>query len=211
MLSNSSLKVLIAEDDFLVVEMVTGLLRELGHTLVDHAVNGREAVEMTRQLSPDVVLMDIKMPLMDGIEATRLILQECPTPVVIVTAHESPGLVRQASQAGAGAYLVKPPLASEIDRAITVARARFEDMAELRRLNQELADRNRELEHALEQIQTLRGLIPICAGCKKIRDDEGYWQQVEVYLREHTQADFSHGLCPECASRLYPDIFPKKK
>jgi AmiR/NasT family two-component response regulator len=210
MLPDPSLKILIAEDDFLVVEMVKGLLRELGHTLVGHAVNGKEAVEMVRQLSPDVVLMDIKMPVMDGIEATRLIQQECPTPVVVVTAHESPGLVNQVSQAGAGAYLVKPPLASEIDRAIKVARARFEDMFELRRLNRELADRNQELEQALEQIQTLRGLIPICAECKKIRDDEGYWQQVEVYLQEHTQANFSHGLCPECAARLYPDIYPKK-
>jgi len=211
MLPDSGLRVLIAEDDFLVVEMVRGLLKELGHTLVGHAVNGREAVDMTEGLSPDVVLMDLKMPVLDGTEATRIIQEECPTPVVVLTAHESSALVRQVSQAGAGAYVVKPPVAPEIDRAMTVAIARFEDMVALRQLNQKLAERNRELEQAIEQIQTLRGLIPICASCKKIRDDEGYWQQLEVYLHEHTMADFSHSLCPECATKLYPDIFPKKE
>ena len=211
MSSNRGLNVLIAEDDFLVVEMIKGLLRELGHTVVGHAVNGREAVAMTKELAPDVVLMDIKMPEMDGIEAAGHIERECPTPLVVVTAHESPALVKRASHAGVGAYLVKPPMASEIDRAITVAMARFKDMAELSRLNRELTERNEELQQALAQIQTLRGLIPICASCKKIRDDAGYWQQVDVYLREHTQAEFTHGLCPDCAAKLYPDVFAKKK
>jgi two-component system, response regulator PdtaR len=211
MRTRSSLNVLIAEDDFLVVEMVRGLLRQLGHTLAGHAANGQEAVEMTERLSPDVVLMDLKLPVLDGVEATRQVQQRCPTPVVVLTAHESPTLVQQASQVGAGAYVVKPPAAAEIDRAITIAMARFDDMTELRRLNQVLTTRNQELEQALEDIQTLRGLIPICASCKKIRDDKGYWQQVEVYVAEHTLAEFSHGLCPECAVRLYPDIFSEEE
>jgi two-component system, response regulator PdtaR len=211
MRTRSSLNVLIAEDDFLVVEMVRGLLRQLGHTLAGHAANGQEAVEMTERLSPDVVLMDLKLPVLDGVEATRQVQQRCPTPVVVLTAHESPTLVQQASQVGAGAYVVKPPVAAEIDRAITIAMARFDDMTELRRLNQVLTTRNQELEQALEDIQTLRGLIPICASCKKIRDDKGYWQQVEVYVAEHTLAEFSHGLCPECAVRLYPDIFSEEE
>jgi PAS domain S-box-containing protein len=61
-----------------------------------------------------------------------------------------------------------------------------------------------ELERALAQVKTLSGLLPICANCKKIRDDHGYWHQVEVYVRDHSQARFSHGLCPECARELYP-------
>ncbi len=67
-----------------------------------------------------------------------------------------------------------------------------------------LEEKNRELEHALGEIKTLRGLVPICMGCKKIRNDQGYWEQLEVYISQHTEAEFSHGLCPECRERLYP-------
>jgi len=68
-----------------------------------------------------------------------------------------------------------------------------------------------ELKAALANIKQLKGLIPICASCKKIRNDGGYWQQVEEYVADHTEADFSHGLCDECAHQLYPDYFPDKK
>jgi PAS domain S-box-containing protein len=64
-----------------------------------------------------------------------------------------------------------------------------------------------ELQAALVKIKTLRGLIPICSSCKKIRDDQGYWTQLEVYIRDHSEAEFSHGICPECAAKLYPDFF----
>ena len=61
-----------------------------------------------------------------------------------------------------------------------------------------------ELQHALKNIKTLSGLIPICASCKKIRDDQGYWNQVEKYITEHSDARFSHGICPACVKKLYP-------
>lgn len=64
-----------------------------------------------------------------------------------------------------------------------------------------LTDQNRELAKNLAEIRTLRGIVPICAWCKKVRDDTGYWQAVEVYVRDHTEADFSHGMCPECAGK----------
>jgi PAS domain S-box-containing protein len=63
-----------------------------------------------------------------------------------------------------------------------------------------------KLQDALNKIKTLRGIIPTCASCKKIRDDKGYWNQLESYIREHSEANFSHGICPECAERLYPDL-----
>ena len=64
-----------------------------------------------------------------------------------------------------------------------------------------------ELKKALEEIKTLSGFLPICASCKKIRDDKGYWNQIEVYISEHSEAEFSHGICPECAQKLYPDFY----
>jgi DNA-binding NtrC family response regulator len=66
----------------------------------------------------------------------------------------------------------------------------------------------RTLEEALANVNTLRGLIPICAGCKRIRDDKGFWNQVEIYVSEHSEARFSHGLCPQCARTYYPDVAP---
>lgn len=64
-----------------------------------------------------------------------------------------------------------------------------------------------ELQGALDKVKQLSGLLPICASCKKIRDDNGYWNQIESYIRDHSEAEFSHGICPDCAKRLYPDVF----
>ena len=69
----------------------------------------------------------------------------------------------------------------------------------------------KRLQGALDNIKTLEGLLPMCANCKNIRDDDGYWQQVEVYIRQHSKAQFSHSICPKCAHQLYPDLFNEEK
>lgn len=86
-----------------------------------------------------------------------------------------------------------------------------EDVTEQQALAEERESIIFELQQALENIRTLRGLIPICANCKKVRNDQGYWQQVEEYVSQHTEADFSHGLCEECARKLYPEYFGRDK
>jgi AmiR/NasT family two-component response regulator len=202
-------RVLIAEDDSLVSEMIQGLLEDIKYTIAGKATDGQQAIEMVHSLQPDVVLMDIEMPRLNGLEATQRIYERCPTPVVILTAYETPELLEKASKAGAGAYLVKPPTIRQVERAIVIAMARFEDMMKLNRLNNELQARNEALQAALTQIKTLSGLLPICSNCKKIRDDEGYWQQVEIYIAEHSEAEFSHGLCPDCMQELYPNSYEK--
>ncbi len=143
---NGSIRVLVAEDDYLVTKMVEGLLKDLGYTVVGEASNGVEAVEFSASLRPDVILMDIKMPDMDGLEATAKIQACCPAPVVILTAYETAELVEQAGRVGVGAYLIKPPSVRELERAIIIAMARFDDMLELRRLNAELKEANAELD-----------------------------------------------------------------
>jgi len=81
---------------------------------------------------------------------------------------------------------------------------------ELEHLNKTLIATKNTLEKALGNVKQLRGLLPICASCKKIRNDEGYWEQIEEYIHTHSEAQFSHGICPECARRLYPEIYNKK-
>ncbi len=200
------INVLIAEDDFIVSEVIQKRLEDGGYIVVGKAPDGRQAVEMTQSLQPDVVLMDIKMPDMDGLEATQKIYQTCPTPVVALTAYDKPALVEQAGKAGAGAYLVKMPTPREIERAITIAIARFDDMMALHRLNAKLQSHSEQLQAALARVKQLSGLLPICANCKKIRDDEGYWQDVAVYIRDHSEVEFSRGICPDCTGELYPEF-----
>jgi two-component system, response regulator PdtaR len=203
---NTPIRVVMAEDDSLVSAGIRRLLEAGGFDLIGEAANGEEAVAMVCDLRPDVVLMDIEMPRMNGLDATRLIQERSPTPVVVLTAHESKETVEAASEAGVAGYLMKPPSPNEIDRAITVAMARHGDLVELRALNEELERQRRDLKKALAEVKTLRGILPICSGCKKIRDDQGYWKQVDVYLTNHTEADFSHSVCPDCIRELYPDL-----
>ncbi len=83
----------------------------------------------------------------------------------------------------------------------------FHSMSRFQTEQKKLID---DLRIALEKINTLKGLLPICSACKKIRDDKGYWNQIEVYISEHSQAEFSHGICPECMKKLYPEFFKNK-
>jgi AmiR/NasT family two-component response regulator len=194
------IRLVVAEDDFLVCEEIKRILRGTTYEIVSEAGNGGQAIRLVAELRPDAVLMDIKMPEMDGLEASRRITETCPTPIVIMTAYETADLVETASKAGVAAFLTKPPVLAEIDRAITIALARHADLVELRRVNQ-------ELQTALGEIKTLRGILPLCSFCKKIRTEEGTWENVDVYIHKHTEADISHGLCPDCLKEHYPEIY----
>ena len=199
-MGDQHIRLVVAEDDFLVCEELKRILRGKTYEIVGEAGNGVQAIRLVTELRPDAVLMDIKMPEMDGLEASRRIAETCPTPVVIMTAYEAADLVETASKAGVAAFLTKPPVLAEIDRAIAIAMARHADLMELRRVNE-------ELQTALGEIKTLRGILPLCSFCKKIRTPEGTWENVDVYIYKHTEADISHSLCPDCLKEHYPDIY----
>ena len=102
----------------------------------------------------------------------------------------------------------------ELDEVITVSMFLVIGMAyfairrvfELRHMNAVLSKRNTQLEAAAKEIRQLHGILPICASCKKIRDDQGNWHQIEPYIEKHSEAEFTHGICPDCTERLYPDF-----
>lgn len=204
--TTDSIQVLVAEDDFLVRKKTVHILKKNGYRVVGEAGTGQEAVDMAGSLKPDIILMDIKMPDLDGLEATRLLQERYPTPVVILSAHETMDLVAKASSVGAGAYLTKPLRADEVGRAIAIAIARHKDLLELIKLNQELTYKNHDLEQAMAEIKTLQGILPICSFCKKIRDDKGYWNQLEQYLSSHSKILFSHSVCNDCMEEHYPEL-----
>ena len=102
----------------------------------------------------------------------------------------------------AGIYLIQP-----LFRAMASSRQELMDMNnKLSSLSGEQRELIAKLQDALANIRTLKGLLPICASCKKIRDDKGYWSQIEVYVRDHSDAEFSHGLCPDCARKYFDEI-----
>jgi PAS domain S-box-containing protein len=86
----------------------------------------------------------------------------------------------------------------------------FLDITERKRAEEERERLIGQLQDALAEVKTLSGLLPLCSSCKRIRDDQGYWQQIEAYIRDHSEAEFSHSVCPECAKKLYPEVFEKE-
>lgn len=140
----TNIRVLVAEDDYFVGEEIVRILKKNNYEVLEIAIDGVQAVKLCCILKPDIVLMDIKMPKKTGIEAAKEIQQTCPTPTVILTAHETPELLEKACEFGALAYLVKPPKAPEIIRAITVSIARHKDLVKLQNKNKELEIETKE-------------------------------------------------------------------
>ncbi len=187
-------KVLIVEDDHLVSEMIRGMLEELGYEIAGEAEDGHEALGMIKEVKPDVVIMDIKMPRMSGIEASLLIQKHFPTPIVILSAYETEDLVKEASEAGVGAYVVKPPQPAELFRAIEIACGRFDDLLEL-------SDVRRKYEQAKKTIDNLSKLLPVCPGCGEEKRDEDYARVLNMFLCSIPVEDIGRYLCCRCRSR----------
>lgn len=137
------LKILTVEDEGLVAVALTTLLEVLGHRVVGLAKDGQEAVELASKLQPDLVITDIRIPMLDGIETARAILAQQPVPIILLTAYADETLIRRAREAGVMAYLLKPANKNQLRSTIEVALARFEELWSLR---QEV----RDLKEALE-------------------------------------------------------------
>jgi DNA-binding response OmpR family regulator len=158
----------------------------------------------------DLILMDIFMPEQDGVETCRQIkrcahLQDVP--VIMVTAKSDLSNLKEAFSAGAMDYISKPVNSVELLARVSSALLLKQEMDRRKNRELELRRSNEELQKALKEVKVLRGLIPICASCKKIRNDGGFWQQLEEYLGEHSEAEFSHGLCQPCIKKLYPGVY----
>jgi DNA-binding response OmpR family regulator len=157
--------------------------------------SGQLALEAVTNQPPDLILLDINMSGTDGYEVCeQLKAQEDSRhiPVIFVTARTETIDKVRAFGLGVVDYVIKPFEAEEV-------LARVETHLELRRAQL-------RLEQALAEAKTLRGIVPIFSGCKNIRDDDGFWQRVDIYVQTHTEAQFSHGLCEPCIERLYPEL-----
>jgi len=193
-LHQENIRVLIVEDDFMVSAMIRGRVEDAGYTVLGEAQDGLQAIELVQTLRPDVVLMDIEMPNMSGIEATKHISEHELTPVVILSAFESPDLVKKTSEVGAGAYLIKPPNARELKRGITIALARFKDMQELRQLNQDLDAFAHTTAHELQNpLSLIRGYAEILQS--EITSPVEHREYLDIMVRNtHKMRNIIHEL-----------------
>ncbi len=200
-------RILIAEDDRTSRLMLESILKKWGYEVVV-TESGRGAWEALQAGSPPrLLILDWMMPEVDGLEICRRIRRSenlASTYIMLLTGQRQKENVIAGLEAGANDYVRKP-----FDRDELHARVRAgERVIELQAA---LAQRVKDLQEALSQIKTLRGLLPICSHCKRIRDDQNYWQQVEDYIAGHSQAEFTHGICPECMESIYKPMLEKLK
>jgi len=198
-------KLLIVEDDPHVATVLEARLQTFGYHVCGIARTGPAAVRGALDHRPDLVLMDILLEGdMNGIEAAEAIHRQMDVPVVFITCLSDQPILDRAVNANAYGYILKPYDIAELRHTIQIALIKFRAAKEREKL---IA----KLEQALLDVKKLSGLLPICAACKKIRDQNGRWQPIEEYIHSHSEADFSHGICPECGPKLYPGIYPDKK
>jgi CheY-like chemotaxis protein len=200
-MNTNEIRILVVDDDADVARGTAHLLERAGYATAV-ARNGVEALQAVQTFHPHLVLSDRDMPEMNGVEMCRQIKGDPALSdmfVILISGTYTQSDEQAAGlEAGADGYIARPIANRELA-------ARVASFVRILRLNRSLREKNAELEAALAKVNLLSGLLPICAGCKKIRDDQGYWGQVESYLEKHSEATFTHGLCPECVSKFFPE------
>lgn len=200
-------RVMIVEDEAIIRDELRNKIHDIGHKVVAISDTADGALKKAETTNPDLVLMDVKLKgEKDGVAAAEVIRELFSIPVIFVSAYSDEKKVKRAKQAIPYGYLVKP--VQERELRITIEIALY--MAKMHAEREKLIT---ELQAAHDSIHILEGLLPICSCCKKIRDDQGYWNQIESYIEKHSEARFSHGICEECAEKLYGDTkwFQKRK
>lgn len=198
---SDTIKVLIVDDDKDVLFATSRIVKSSGYEVYE-ASTGAECLESVKKHQPDLIILDVVLPDIDGTEICRQIkddptLNSC---FVVMASGSKTSSLEQAEglDIGADGYIARPISNPEF-------KARVNAMVRILKAERERDRVIVELKKALSEIKQLSGLLPICMFCKKIRDDKGYWNQIEAYIQERSEADFSHSICEVCAQKHYPD------
>jgi phosphoserine phosphatase RsbU/P len=197
-------QVLVADDDRIAATVLSQTLRqwEFEVTVVSDGADALRHLLAHGASTPTLAILDWMMPNVEGAEVCRRVRLELPFAnmyLMLLTSLESKSHVIAGLDSGADDYLVKPFDPDDL-------RARINVGMRVLSLQERLADRVKELQDALANVKVLHGLLPICSYCKRIRGDDQYWTQVESYIAERSDAQFSHGICPPCANVLEKEI-----
>jgi DNA-binding NtrC family response regulator len=196
-MKNKKLTILIIDDNPEDIDTYKRLLlKSMDYSfLILEADSGAKGLSLFAENDVDCILLDYRLPDTDGLELLEKIVPE-NKPVVFLTGYGNETIAVEAMKKGAMDYLIKNQLDGEsLIRSIRYAIK--QKKSEIERDNLII-----ELQEAVRKVKTLSGLLPICSSCKKIRDDHGYWKQLEAYISEHSDALFSHGYCPECGEKF---------
>jgi len=219
--------VLLVDDQLIVGETVRHMLA--GSDLHFHyCADAAGAVGIAESIKPTVILQDLVMPGIDGLTLMKRYRDNSTlkaVPVIVLSSKEDATVKRDAFLAGANDYLVKIP-----DKIELVARIRLHSNAyisqqqrdeayralrasqlQLLQSNADLRSLNQQLEDALSRVKQLSGLLPICSYCKRIRNDQNYWEQVDRYVAQHSEAQFTHGICPACVETVIAEVDDHKR
>lgn len=199
-MDKKKISVLLIEDNPGDVRLIQEMLSDIKQLFsIEHVDRLSEGLALLSETDIDVALIDLGLPDSQGLETFTRIHSHKPTmPVVVLTGLDDEALGIKAVQEGAQDYLMK----GDVGKSILTRSLRY--AIERQKLLCDLQDAN-------TKINRLEGLLPICASCKKIRDDKNDWNHIETYIRDRSDADFTHTICPKCAIELYPELYKDKK
>ena len=191
-------RILLAEDEPRYRRILSHYLNSWGFSVIVAADGIEAAAVLMGENSPSMALVDWMMPGLEGTEVCKRV-RELPdrpyTYMILLTAKADKSAVAAGFEAGADDYVIKPCDMTEL-------RARLKVGERTVTLERSLAQQVDTLQHALDHVRQLKELLPICAWCKRVRDDQDYWQSIEEYLHVHTGTDFTHGICPHCVEAV---------
>ena len=201
------MKILVVDDEPINIEIIASAL-VADYTILE-ADRGHKAITIIKNDFPDLVLLDVMMPDMNGFDVCRIIKSDpafAHIPVIFLTAMDSNSGEAEGLDAGGIDYLTKP-----VNLTLLKLRVRnhldLKEQTDLVTAQRDLlASQKAELEKTLARVNLLEGIIPICMHCKNIRNDQNTWEQLEQYFQEHSEAMFSHGICPDCRQKHYSDL-----
>jgi DNA-binding NtrC family response regulator len=207
-MEKSTLRLLIVEDEVAHAAAIQRAFEiEKIEMQIDVVGTLREFRQHSAEHPPDLALLDLNLSDGRAVEVLTSPPEAGPFPVMVMTSYGNEQVAVEAIKAGALDYVVKSAEAfATMPRAVERALREWRLLTERR---EAVAAQQRliaQLEEALANVKTLSGLLPICSACKKIRDDQGYWSQVESYIQKHTDARFTHSVCPECAKKYLAKI-----
>ena len=202
------MSILIAEDDATSRLILAAILTKWDFA-VETVERGDEALaRLQMPAAPKLAILDRKMPGMEGAEICRRLRaaqdNEAPCYLILLTSQDDAASVVEGLEAGANDYIVKPYNPDEL-------RARVQVGQRMVQLQETLQQRVMDLQAAAAHIKVLQGILPICMYCHKIRDDQQSWQRIEAYITRHSEAEFSHSICPDCLAKHFPQYAAGEK